>query len=547
MPSPTSSKRRLVIAIIARNAAEPLAETLVSIRNLADEIVVLDTGSTDETPSIAEKLGATVHHRPWDDSFATARNGCLTHISADWVLWLDAGERLKADEVRLLREFIDEHADVTTAYLLRVGITSPNQQCSGEQIACVRLHPNRPGLHFSGRVRETMERSLFAFGMKLEHLPIIIERSAREYDQQYKAEKARRNIHLADLQIAERGPSAELMNCLGEATQTLGQHEQALQHYQWARELAEPASKELLEANYGLLTCLQNIGEHKLAAEKTSQNRAAQLSICMEAIASFPLDAQLLCAMAGYLQSMGQPELAARSYSVAYQHGQIEPEIWHLPDIREVAATSQAALLQLAEKDDEALALLTAAWNAYPSSLRIGRQVVELHVKYARRDEALLAVSKLPSSTPARETWRAAVQGACAAAKGNWVAAQGFLETAYRGGCHERFCLRWLCVTLLAAGKSQEAQGVLTEWRQFDGDNPELAQFMTAISEGLATSGALEATGSATQPLRPSHSSASENRRVDPPQDTTLPGAPKRRAGTGTVVAGTIPQPPAMS
>src|SRR5688500_8144319 len=214
--------RRLSVAIMARNAAEALAKTLVCVRNLADEIVVLDTGSTDETPMIAERLGAKLHRRAWEESFAAARNACLTLVSGDWVLWLDAGERLEKEEGRLLREFVDEHADLATAYLLRVALPGQEPLIAGEQIACVRLHPNRPGLIFHGRVRESLTRSAFAFGMKLEHLPLTLRRSDRDHEQETKSAKAERNIRLADLQIVERGPTADMLNCLGEACQTLG-------------------------------------------------------------------------------------------------------------------------------------------------------------------------------------------------------------------------------------------------------------------------------------------------------------------------------------
>src|SRR5436190_1593982 len=214
-PSPQSSnKRRLSIAIIARNAAEGLAETLVSIRNLADEIIVLDTGSTDETPMIAERLGAKLFRRPWDDSFAAARNACLTHVTGDWVLWMDAGERIDREEGQLLREFVDEHADLATAYLLRVALPGHEPLVSGEQIACVRLHPHRPGLIFHGRVRECMSRSLFSFGMKLEHLPLTLYRGSRDHELSATCAKAERNIRLADLQTAEKGPTADMQNCL---------------------------------------------------------------------------------------------------------------------------------------------------------------------------------------------------------------------------------------------------------------------------------------------------------------------------------------------
>jgi len=502
----SGQKRRLSIAIIARNCAEALAETLVSIRNLADEIVVLDTGSTDETPMITERLGAKLFRKAWDDSFAAARNSCLTHISGDWVLWMDAGERLEKDEAALLREFVDEQADLATAYLLRVALTGQEPLVPGEQIAGVRLHPNRPGLIFHGRVRESLTRSAFAFGMKLEHLPLTLHRSSRDHDPDLKAAKAERNIRLADLQITEKGPSADLQNCLGEACQTLGRQEVALGHYQRAKELAEPASAELLEAYYGLLTCLERIPQQKQASsDGVPSSRSAQIALCMEALEIFPLDAQLLCAMGGYLQSVGQRELAARSYEIAHRHGQVEPEIWHLRDIREVAAVCQSVLWQMDGKDDGALGLLGEAWSVYPESLRIGRQMVEMHVKHGRRDEALLAVSKLPTELPGKETWRTAVQGACAAVSSNWSVAKSYLETAYRGGCRERFCLRWLCVTLLATGNTATAEVVLKVWQTHDGANPELALMQSAIDEKLAREEA------------PSETLA----RLDPPQDVT--------------------------
>lgn len=527
MSNEPNQKRRLSIAIIARNAAEALAETLVSVRNLADEIVVLDTGSTDETPMIAQRLGATLHRRPWDESFAAARNACLTFLSGDWVLWLDAGERLEKEEGRLLREFVDEHADLATAYLLRIALPGAEPLVAGEQIACVRLHPNRPGLVFQGRIRESLTRSLLALGMKLEHLPLTLARGRRDHDHLVKTAKAERNIRLADLQIAERGPTADLQSALGEACQTLGQHEHALAHYQRAKELAEPASAEMLEAYYGLLTCLESVPVRAAEGMSVSQNRSAQMSICLEALETFPLDAQLLCALGGYLQSFGEKVLAARCYEVAYRHGQIEPEIWHLRDIREIAAVCNSALLQLAGNDEEALALLHEAWDAYPESPRLGRQVIELHVKHGRRDEALLAVSKLPAELPGKETWRTAVQGACAAAKGDWTAAKSFLETAYRGGCRERFCLRWLCVTLLATGNAPTAEVVLKVWQTIDGANPELAAIRQAVEEHLARPGSLKRGEAEMSRERPP-----ETLRLDPPQESApAAGTSIRRSG----------------
>ena len=98
---------RLSVAMIVRNEQYVLADTLQSVHAIADQVVVLDTGSTDQTLSVARQSGATVGQWPWSDDFAAARNECLKSANGDWVLWLDAGERLDADSAAELREFID--------------------------------------------------------------------------------------------------------------------------------------------------------------------------------------------------------------------------------------------------------------------------------------------------------------------------------------------------------------------------------------------------------------------------------------------------------
>ena len=62
--------------------------------DLVDEIVVVDTGSTDATAAVASRFGARVYPFPWVDSFAAARNESLRHARGDWIFWLDGDERL---------------------------------------------------------------------------------------------------------------------------------------------------------------------------------------------------------------------------------------------------------------------------------------------------------------------------------------------------------------------------------------------------------------------------------------------------------------------
>lgn len=363
----SNSNRGLCVAMIARNAAGLVHDSLESIRDIASEIVVLDTGSSDTTQEAAALGGARVVRYLWDDNFSAARNALLPHVRSPWILWLDAGEVLRPDDATLLQQFIQQYADDSHAYFLRIATPPAAGQIGGEQVARLRLHPNRPGLIFHGRVRESLQRSLGAFNLQVEHLPLTIHRGPQEHSEQVKADRARRNIRLADLQITQRGPAAELLNCLGEAFQALGDPARAIQNYRRAQELAAANSTEMLEAYYGLLTCLNG-----------PDSAVEQMQLCLAALEQFPLDAQLLCALGGYLQSTQRVELAIRSFSVAAEHGQINSQLWHLPDIREIAICCLTQLLQQNQQPEAALLAIDQGLTRYPHSQRLQSQRLKL-------------------------------------------------------------------------------------------------------------------------------------------------------------------------
>ncbi len=120
MDSPSSQGRKLSVAIIARDAAATIAATLESVRSIADEIVVVDTGSTDRTRELARKGASKLLDCPWSDDFSAVRNFALEQLSGDWVLWLDASEELEPSSAKAIREHLDLKADASCAYLLMV-------------------------------------------------------------------------------------------------------------------------------------------------------------------------------------------------------------------------------------------------------------------------------------------------------------------------------------------------------------------------------------------------------------------------------------------
>ncbi len=92
------------LSMIVRDEADTLGACLASVREFVDEMVVVDTGSEDDTVAIARAAGAVVHHLPWPGDFAAARNAALAWLSGDWVLVLDADERLRPEAMAPLRQ-----------------------------------------------------------------------------------------------------------------------------------------------------------------------------------------------------------------------------------------------------------------------------------------------------------------------------------------------------------------------------------------------------------------------------------------------------------
>ena len=86
--------------MIVKDEEAMIGRCLQAARDAVDEIVVVDTGSTDRTVEIAESLGARVLHHEWDGDFSAARNVSFDAATGDWVMYLDADEVLVADDVR---------------------------------------------------------------------------------------------------------------------------------------------------------------------------------------------------------------------------------------------------------------------------------------------------------------------------------------------------------------------------------------------------------------------------------------------------------------
>jgi len=502
-----TTKPRLTVAMIVRDEQDTLAASIESVKGIADEIVVVDLGSTDETMPIALRSGAMVNHYGWENDYSAARNQSLRLAEGDWILWLDAGEQLAEEAADTVRYFVDHSAEKQNVY--RMAVQMPrDERSAGEQVAQVRLIPNNRELCFEGRVRETLLPSVELAGLSVDMAPGLIVCHARRLDPRWRGERAALDLQLTGLEVADnQRPSARTWLAAGEAQAELGRQLLARESFCKAIATASRGSTEMLEGYYGLLTSCDG--------DPNEQDR--QLSVCLEALEIFPVDAQLLLAMGNYLQMRQQWDLAIRSFQTAVKHGQVDVGAWHLMELGEVAVSCLSLCQQAKGSDTDALKTLGEGIARYGNSPRLLRHLLDLQIKHARGDDALATAEKLVADVKQREALALAIRGACKAAEEDWTAALGLLQSAYAAGCREILCLRWLAVVLLSNGQTEAAMPVLQEWETIEPGNAELRRYREMLAE--------PAVGDDSDTEPPEPTADGHVYRVDQGTETTSPSS----------------------
>ncbi|WP_413167202.1 tetratricopeptide repeat protein [Capilliphycus salinus ALCB114379] len=134
----------LSFCMIVKNEQENLAQCLQSVKGVVDEMVVVDTGSTDRTAEIAKEWGAQVYYFDWCDDFAAARNVALKYVTGNWILVLDADERLVPSIVPQIKQAIAQEN------CLMINLVRQEIRASQSPYSLVsRLFRNHPQIQFN--------------------------------------------------------------------------------------------------------------------------------------------------------------------------------------------------------------------------------------------------------------------------------------------------------------------------------------------------------------------------------------------------------------
>jgi glycosyltransferase involved in cell wall biosynthesis len=179
----------LSAALIVRDEAEQLSGCLASIESLVDEMVVVDTGSVDDTREVARRFGARLDEFPWNDNFSEARNHGLDLVRGEWVLYIDADERVLPCDITSVREQLADPAYVGYEVLLH-----PRPHFTPYWI--LRLFRSDPAIRFQGAIHENIWPAVQAYrGGKLRvgRSTLLLDHAGYEGDL---ARKHRRDLPL---------------------------------------------------------------------------------------------------------------------------------------------------------------------------------------------------------------------------------------------------------------------------------------------------------------------------------------------------------------
>lgn len=146
---------KISVCYIVKNEEKNLPVSLSSIQEAADEIVVIDTGSADNTKSVARNYGAEIYDYKWQEDFAAARNFALTKLNGDWVVFLDADEYFSEETAKNLRTVIEVQAlDVNLLLVQRQDVDESGKVMLSLYVP--RIFRLRPELRYVGAIHEEL-------------------------------------------------------------------------------------------------------------------------------------------------------------------------------------------------------------------------------------------------------------------------------------------------------------------------------------------------------------------------------------------------------
>ena len=272
---------RLSVCMIIKDEAPHLAKCLLKVKPVADEIIIVDTGSTDLSKDIAGIFDAKIFDFEWVDDFAKAKNFAISKASGDWILSLDADEVISPRDHAALRRLVGKASRIPVAYSIvtrnymnrfnAVGWSPNDGKYIDEEAGYgwfpsekVRLFPNHANIRFEYPVHEMVEPALERLGIEIRpyHIPI---HHYGKLDERNSTAKGQRYYRIGIKKLAEMDQSIVALRELAIQAVNLEEYKDAVSLWQKIIAL-EP---EMADAHLNLGTAYWNLGKYWEAVDST--------------------------------------------------------------------------------------------------------------------------------------------------------------------------------------------------------------------------------------------------------------------------------------
>lgn len=270
------SRKTLSLCMIVKNEEQFLRQCLESVKEIVDDIVIVDTGSTDGTLEIAEEYGANIQHFEWNGSFSDARNEALKYATSDWVLILDADETVSPDSLHNIRELMAVPQTQLTGFQLK--IRNFNQMDNDVDVVehyTLRLFPNTPLLHFTGVIHEQVQPvDPDVVFDRLASPDVLLLHYGYTGQIMTERDKQHRNLELIERSIKEEPDSPFHYFNLALTLRVTHRDEEALEAFKKAVELAEKLEHmpTYMSANYSYMASIYISMDNYTEAEELCKN-----------------------------------------------------------------------------------------------------------------------------------------------------------------------------------------------------------------------------------------------------------------------------------
>jgi glycosyltransferase involved in cell wall biosynthesis len=279
-----AQRAKVSLTMIVRNEEANLPDCLESASGVFDEIVIVDTGSTDRTLEIAHSFGARVFDFVWVDDFAAARNAALARATGDYVFWLDADDRIEPPQRSKLKELLAslDRDDNQTAYVVRCSCDPDASGGGATVVDHIRLFPNREEVRWTYRVHEQILPSLRQAGVEVRWTDVTV-RHVGYNDPALRKRKLERDSKILEAELDERPDDPFVLFNLGSIAIERQDGRAALDYLRRSLQGSAP-SDSITRKLYALIA----------RAHQILKDPHAALQVCAEGRAVFPDDAELL-------------------------------------------------------------------------------------------------------------------------------------------------------------------------------------------------------------------------------------------------------------